>query len=60
MAAIIWKSMIAKTTLYNHCGLSAQKNIARASIAAGIVDIQKQMRHLNTKLYSIIKYMFLH
>jgi hypothetical protein len=34
------------STLYNQCGLSAQKTIARASITAGMIDTQKQTRHL--------------
>lgn len=33
-------------TLYSQVGDSTQNNIRRANNAAGIVDIQKQMRHL--------------
>ena len=45
--------MNAKQTLNSQCGLSAQKSTARPSIAAGIVDTQKQTRHLSTgtKMY---------
>lgn len=36
-----------KQTLYSQIGLSAQNIIPRASVAAGMVDSQKHMRHLN-------------
>ena len=40
---------IWKQTLYSQWGLSAQNTMATASTAAGIVDTQKQIRHLSIK-----------
>lgn len=47
--AQLQQEVVGKRTLCSQCGLSAQQNMARASIAAGIVDNQKQTRHLSTK-----------